>query len=282
MIIDAHHHLWDFAPAKYPWMTVEWTPIRRHFGSGDLQPLLAQCGVGRTILVQTYSSLEETRGFLELAARTPFIAGVVGWVDLTSDRVAATIAELKGARGGQKLVGIRHQVHDEADPAWLLRSDVQRGVAAVGHAGLAFDLLVRPRELPAAHETVVSHPEMRFVIDHLGKPPIRKGGSPGWDTWMARMAAVPNVYCKLSGMVTEADWQSWTPEHLRPYAERVLAWFDARRLIFGSDWPVCLVAASYTQVFEAVQQLVRELPLAQRAAIFGRNACALYKLSLSD
>jgi len=282
MIIDAHHHIWRFTPAKYPWLTANWAPIRRHFGPTDLQPLLAQCGVDCTILVQTYSSLAETRQFLKLAARTPFIAGVVGWVDLTSNRVAATIAELKSGQGGKKLIGIRHQVHDEADLVWLLRPDVQQGVTAVGCAGLAFDLLVRPRELPAAHETVVNHPEMRFVIDHLGKPPIRQGGSPAWDSWMRRMAAAPNVYCKLSGMVTEADWHSWMPEDLRPYVERVLAWFDARRLVFGSDWPVCLVAASYTQVVETAQQLIRELPAAQRDAIFGENACALYKLSVPE
>jgi len=235
--------------------------------------------VACTILVQTYSSPEETREFLEVAARTPFIVGVVGWVDLTSDRVTEAIAALKGATGGRKLVGIRHQVHDEADPAWLLRHDVQQGVTAVGDAGLAFDLLVRCREMPAAHETVASHPEMRFVIDHLGKPPIKHGGSPEWDMWMPRMAAFPNVSCKLSGMVTEADWQSWTLEELRPLVERALAWFGPGRLMFGSDWPLCLVAASYAQVLEAAQQLVRGLPAAQRAAIFGGNACTLYKLS---
>lgn len=278
MKIDAHHHLWEYDAKKYPWMTAEFATIRRRFGPEDLQPHLAQCGVDRTVVVQTWSSVEETREFLETAARTPFIAGVVGWVDLTSELVGEVIAGLGAAKGGRKLVGIRHQVHDEADPTWLLRTDVQRGVAAVGRAGLAFDLLVRPRELPSAHATVVRHPEMRFIIDHLGKPPIRTGGSSGWDEWMPRLAALPNVYCKLSGLVTEADWRGWSIGQFRKYFDGVLSWFGADRLMFGSDWPVCLVAASYPQVVATAQELVHRLPLAQREAIFGQTAASAYGL----
>ncbi len=282
MIIDAHQHFWDPSRAEYPWLTDDWVAIHRRFAPEDLRPLLIQCGVDRTLLVQTRSSLEETREFLKVAARTPFIAGVVGWVDLADGQVAERIAELKAEAGGQKLVGIRHQVHDEEDPAWLLRADVQRGLTAVGQAGLAFDLLVRPRELPAAHETVRRHPEMRFVIDHLAKPPIKQGGASAWDAWMPRIAGFYNVYCKLSGLVTEADWRGWTAEHLRPYVERALGWIGADRLIFGSDWPVCLVAASYVQVFEVTQELVCGLPPAQRAAVFGDNAAVAYRLSGVD
>lgn len=279
MIVDAHHHLWDPARAEYPWLTAEWAPIRRRFAVEDLAPLLQDCGIDRTVLVQTRSSLEETREFLEVAARTALIAGVVGWVDLTDDRVAETIAEVRAGRGGEKLVGIRHQVHDEKDTAWLLRTDVQLGLEAVGRAGLAYDLLVRPRELPAAYETARRHSEMRLVIDHLAKPPIKQGGSPQWDAWMPRMAALPNVYCKLSGLVTEADWHGWTVEVLKPYVEHALAWFGAGRLIFGSDWPVCLVAASYTRVVETARQLVRNLPPVETAAIFGENAVTFYRLA---
>ena len=278
MKIDAHHHLWEYSAVRYPWMTTEFASIRRRFGPEDLQPCLAECGVDRTIVVQTYSSLEETREFLEVAARTPFIAGVVGWVDLTDDRTAETILALRGT-GERKLVGVRHQVHDEADPAWLLKPHVQRGLTAVGQAGLAFDLLVRPRELPRAYETVVRHPEMRFIIDHLAKPPIRAGGSSDWDTGMRRIAALPNVYCKLSGLVTEADWRDWSVEQLRPYVDRALAWFGADRLIFGSDWPVCLVAASYAQVVETARQLIRGVTAAQEEAIFGNTAMVAYDLS---
>ena len=279
MIVDTHHHLWQYSPTKYPWISAAHGAIRRDFTPADLAPLLTACGIDRTVLIQTYSSLQETREFLELAARTPFIAGVVGWVDLTGERAAETLQALKAGKGGSMLVGIRHQVHDEDDPAWLLRGDVQRSLEAVGQAGLAFDLLVRPRELPAAHATALRHPEMRFVIDHLAKPPIRQGGRSEWDTWMPRLAALPNVYCKMSGLVTEADWKGWTLDALKPYVDRALGWFGADRLMFGSDWPVCLVAASYSQIAGVARDLLRDLPDAQSTAIFGGNAIAFYALS---
>jgi L-fuconolactonase len=281
MIIDAHHHLWDYDAARYPWMTSEYAPIRRRFSPDDLLPMLTACGVSATVLVQTCSSLDETRTFLEVGAGTPFIAGVVGWVDLASANVVETIGALQAGATGRKLVGIRHQVHDEPDPAWLLHPTVQRGVAAVGLAGLAFDLLVRPRELPSAHATAVRHPEIRFVLDHLAKPPIRAGGSAVWDAWMPRMAELPNVYCKLSGLVTEADWQGWSVEQLRPYVERAVSWFGPTRLMFGSDWPVCLVAASYARVLATARALVQGLPPAQQQAIFGETAAAVYRLRLT-
>lgn len=281
MRIDAHHHLWDANTAKYSWMTAEYGAIRRAFGPEDLQPLLAQCGIDRTVIVQTWSSLEESYEFLATAARTPFIAGVVAWVDLTSREAGETIAALKAAPGGSRLVGIRHQVHDEPDPAWLLRPDVQRGLAAVAEADLAYDLLVRPRELPAAHETVCRYPGVRFVIDHLAKPAIRDGGSPLWEEWMPRLAALPNVYCKLSGLVTEADWRHWTVDDLRPYVARALGWFGAERMLFGSDWPVCLLAAPYPQVHDAAVQLTDGLSAAQRGAVFGGTAVAAYGLSVA-
>jgi L-fuconolactonase len=173
-------------------------------------------------------------------------------------------------------------VHDEDDPAWLLRVDVQRSLEAVGRAGLAFDLLVRVRELPAAYETVRRHPGTRFVIDHLAKPPIRDGGSPEWDAWIPRLAALPNVYCKLSGLVTEADWNGWTLDALQPYLDRALGWFGTDRLMFGSDWPVCLVAASYAQVVALARELLRDLPEAQGAAIFGGNAVVCYALPRTE
>src|SRR5437588_41232 len=166
-------------------MTDDLAAIRRRFGPEDLRPLLAQCGIDRTVLVQTRSSLEETREFLLVASRTEFVAGVVGWVDLTDARVAATLRDLRTARGGGRLVGVRHQVHDEPDPGWLLRADVRRGLEAVGDAGLAYDLLVRTRELPAALRTVRDFPEMRLVIDHIAKPPIRTGEVHAWEEAMA-------------------------------------------------------------------------------------------------
>ena len=278
MVIDAHHHFWDPAQATYPWMTDALAPIRRRFGPEDLQPLLERNGVDRTILVQTRSSLDETREFLATAAQHDFIAGVVGWVDLTAPDVAKQVASLRAGPGGAKLVGIRHQVQDEADPEWLGRRDVRRGVAAVGKAGLAYDILVRTRELPAALAVVRALPDMRFVIDHIAKPPIASGAIDEWAARLKPLAAYPNVFCKLSGMVTEADWKHWTARDITPYVARVLEWFGPERCVFGSDWPVCLIAASYAHVIDACGQAMGDLPIADRERIFGGNAIELYRL----
>ncbi len=278
MIIDAHHHLWDPRPGQYPWMTAAFEPIRRRFGPDDLAPILTACGVDKTIVVQTYSSLEETQEFLDTARRTPFIAGVVGWVSLTDSAAAQTIAALRRLPGGEYLVGIRHQVHDEPDPKWLLQPAVQQSIAAIGETGLAFDLLVRPRELPAALDTIAAHPSVRFVLDHIAKPPIRDAGSTDWDRLMPRLSAYPNVACKLSGMVTEADWQRWTVAELRPYVRSVLEWFGPERVLFGSDWPVCLLAASYETVFQATRQLVHELVPERASEVMGETAARIYGL----
>jgi L-fuconolactonase len=278
-VIDAHQHFWDPAPGKYPWMTEELASIRRPFTPHDLRPLLEEAGVDATVLVQTRSSLEETREFLSLAANTEFIAGVVGWVDLTDPMVATTLAELRDSPGGEFLVGVRHQVHDEPDPAWLLRDDVQFGLRAVEQAGLAFDLLVRTRELSAARRVVRDHPTLRFVIDHLAKPPIRSGEMADWVAAMAPFSDCANVSCKLSGMVTEANWTDWTVADLRPYAERVMGWFGSERLMFGSDWPVCLLAAPYSRVADTDRALVSILPIQDQQAIFGGNAVRFYRLN---
>jgi L-fuconolactonase len=276
-VIDAHHHFWDPAKASYPWMTDALAPIRRRFGPDDLEPLLAPNGVDRTVLVQTRSSFDETREFLATAAQHDFIAGVVGWVDLTGD-VAKQIARLRSEPGGKKLVGIRHQVHDEANPEWLDKKDVRRGIAAVGKASLAYDILVRTRELPAALSLVKALPEMRFVIDHIAKPPIASGEIDEWAARMRPLAALPNVFVKLSGLVTEADWKRWTVRDITPYVQRVLEWFGPERCVFGSDWPVCLVAASYARVIDVCGQTIGDLASADRERIFGGNAAEIYRL----
>ena len=275
-VIDAHHHFWDPARRSYPWMTDALAAIRRRFGPEDLHPLLERSGVERTILVQTVSSEDETRELLATAAQHDFIAGVVGWVDLTAPDVAESIAELRASSGGAKLVGIRHQVHDEPDPEWLRRADVRRGIRAVGDAGLAYDLLVRTRELPAALATVRELPNMRFVIDHIAKPPIASGAIDEWATRLQPLGALPNVFCKLSGMVTEADWKKWRVAQLAPYVRRVLEWFGPGRCVFGSDWPVCLVAASYAQVIDACRTAIGTVSSSERERIFGANAAELY------
>ncbi|OLC26818.1 MAG: amidohydrolase [Chloroflexi bacterium 13_1_40CM_3_65_12] len=275
MVVDAHHHFWDPARRDYPWMGVELAAIRRRFGPEDLAALLAETGVDRTVLVQTISSLDETREFLATAAATDFIAGVVGWIDLTDSAVADTLAELQSGPGGKFLVGIRHQVHDEPDPQWLLRADVQRGIQAVGDAGLVYDLLVKTRELPSAVETARRNPDMRFVLDHMAKPRIAaEPRDQDWERALAPLADYRNVSCKLSGLVTEAAWSDWTPEDLQPYVARALEWFGSERCLFGSDWPVCLVASEYSRVVRTMRTIVGE-----NALVFGATAARVYRLA---
>jgi len=277
--VDAHHHFWDPATAEYPWLTAELEPIRRRFGPDDLEPELAAARVERTILIQTRSSLAETREFLATAATTGFVAGVVGWVDLSDPNLADVLAEIREWPGGRLLVGVRHQVHDEPDPAWLLQPAVQRGIAAVGEASLAYDLLVRAPELPAAEATARRNPDVRFVVDHLAKPRIGAGpADPEWAAALAPLAELANVYCKLSGLVTEADWKSWRPEDLAPYVTRVLGWFGPDRCMFGSDWPVCLLAAGYGQVLAALEENLAGIGDASRARVLGGTAEEFYRL----
>jgi L-fuconolactonase len=276
--VDAHHHFWDPAEADYPWLTDDLAVIRRRFAPRDLEPLLAASGVSRTILVQTRSSLAETEAFLATAARTSFIAGVVGWIDLVDEAAADELARLRAAPGGEKLVAIRHQVHDEPDPDWLRRADVRRGIAAVAAAGLAYDLLLRPRELPAAIDTVRSLPDVRFVVDHLAKPPIRDGQQEPWATLIRELGREPNASCKVSGMVTEADWAAWRPADLQPFVDHVVEVFGPRRLLFGSDWPVCLLAASYGEVLDVARLTLAALSEPERSAVFGGNAVEVYGL----
>lgn len=252
----------------------ELAAIRRPFGPQDLAPLLKAERIDRTVLVQTVSSLDETREFLATAAITDFIGGVIGWVDLTDPGVARTLTELLSGPGGERLVGVRHQVHDEADPEWLLRADVQRGIAAVGEAGLVYDLLVRTREVPAALETVQRHHDRQFVIDHAAKPRIAAGSTDtAWEEALAPFSDRPNVACKLSGLVTEADWKTWTPEQLEPYVTRVLRWFGPERCMFGSDWPVCLLAADYSRVVHAMRTITGD-----DEQVFGATASRVYRL----
>ena len=275
MRVDAHVHFWGPAELeRYDWMTPEMDAIRRSFGPQDLIGHLERHDFDCAVLVQTYSSVEETRGYLELAASTDFIGGVVGWVDLADAAVADTLAELREGPGGRRLVGIRHQVHDEPDPQWLLRDDVRRGLRAVAEAGLAYDLLVRTRELPAAVAVARALPQLRFVVDHIAKPPIASGELEPWAERMAELARLEHVSCKLSGIVTEAEWRSWRPEDVGPYVSRVTEWFGDERLIFGSDWPVCTLAASY----DAVVALAEQFAGAGNEAVFGRNAARVYGL----
>jgi L-fuconolactonase len=245
-----------------------------------LRPLLTAAGVDATVLVQTVPSVPETREFMETAAATDFVAGVVGWVDLTDPAVADTLAELRSQPNGRTLVGIRHQVHDETDAEWLLRPDVQRGLAAVRDAGLAYDILVRPRELPAALATANALPDMRFVIDHIAKPPIASGEFDAWSALMEPFRPLTHVSCKLSGMITEARWADWTPSDLRPYVHRAVDIFGTGRVMYGSDWPVCLLAGSYGAVKSALEEALPPLSPDEWTNVFGGNATRIYGLDI--
>ena len=278
-VIDAHQHFWDRpTEATHPWITVREAAINRAFGPADLRPELAAAGVDATILVQTRHELAETREFLAVAEASDFVAGVVGWVDLTSPYAAEHIAAMRREPGGRYLVGIRHMLQDEPDPRWIERPDVARGLAVLGEHGLAYDLLVRPRELPAGLAVARQFPHLRFVLDHIGKPPIASGAREPWASRLAPFAELPNVWCKLSGMVTEADWNAWCPEDLAPYVEPVLGWFGEDRLLFGSDWPVCLLAADYGRVKRTAEALLEPLSTERREKIFGANAAAVYRI----
>ncbi|MGW3996592.1 amidohydrolase family protein [Amycolatopsis sp. NPDC004772] len=273
-MIDAHHHLWDPARREYPWMTGDaMDPIRRPYTVDDLRAVTKAAGVHATVLVQTVSSAEETAEFLATAAAEPVIAGVVGWVDLT----AADVADRLAALGGP-LVGVRHQVENEPDDDWLLRPEVLAGLSAVAAAGLAFDLLVRPAQLPAAAEVALRLPQLRLVLDHAAKPPIAAGEWEPWASAVAALAGRENVVCKLSGLVTEADWTGWEVGHLRRYVDHVLDVFGPERLLFGSDWPVCELAASYEVVLDAAIALTGSLSDAERLAVFEHNARTVYGL----
>lgn len=277
-IVDAHQHFWDPATGDYPWMTDELAAIRRRFAPDDLRPIVERRGVTRTILVQTRSSLPETVEFLDTAASIDFVAGVVGWIDLTDEAIVDVLDRLRSGPTGRWLVGIRHQTHDEPDPDWLTRPDVMRGLRAVARAGLPYDLVIRTRELPASLEIATRIPELALVVDHIAKPDIRHGLFEPWAERMAALAAMPNVTCKVSGMVTEADWSTWTRAELRPYVDLVLGWFGPRRLLFGSDWPVCLLAATYDEVLDAAEELFGGLTAAERDEVFEGTATRVYGL----
>lgn len=280
MRIDAHQHFWDPARADYPWMDApELTPIRRAFGPADLAPLLKANGMDASMLVQCRSALAETEEFLQIADATPSVIGVVGWADLTDAALGDTLDRLRALPGGTKLVGIRHQVHDEADPDWLLRADVQRGLAAVFARDLAYDFLVRTREFPAAIATAKAFPQARFVLDHAAKPPIADGGSGEWSDRIASLAASGNVWCKVSGLATEAKWTDWDAERLFPFVQHVATCFGEDRLIFGSDWPVCLLAGSYGEIKGALEACLAKLGASVREKAFGLNAKRAYRLA---
>jgi len=277
--IDAHHHLWDPRKYRYRWLDDDaLAPLRQPYTADDLWEV-TDGRVAHTILVQTMPDPAETMRLLATAAANDsLIEGVVGWVDLTAPDVADRIAALRAGHGGDRLVGIRHQVQDEPDPQWLRRPEVLRGLRTLGAEGLVYDLLVRAPQLPVAIEVARMLPEVSFVLDHLGKPDIAAGEWEPWATRLRELAALPNVTVKLSGLVTEAAWADWDVALLAPYARHAIDVFGADRVMFGSDWPVCTLAASYGEVWELAGVLVKDLTERERAAILGGTAARVYQI----
>lgn len=275
--IDAHHHVWDLAVRDQPW-TAGLPVLRRSYDMDDLRPHLVAHRIDATVVVQTVTVADETPELLALAAHDPAIAGVVGWVDLTAPDVEDRIAALLDGPGGGKLVAIRHQVQEEPDLRWLCRPGARRGLAAVADAGLAYDLVITPEQLPATTETVAALSGLRFVLDHAAKPRIRTEAVQPWRTEIRALAVLPNVVVKLSGLVTEADHEHWKVADLQPYADTLLEAFGPARTMYGSDWPVCRLAGSYAQVMEAAEQLTDGLTASERADVFGATAVRTYRL----
>jgi L-fuconolactonase len=275
LIIDSHQHFWRVGQFDYPWMTPQVELLCLDYLPPMLAPILNRRGVDKTILVQASNSVEETRWLLEIAAENSFIGGVVGWVDLKSDHVAR---ELDKFTAHPKFKGVRHLVESEAADDWLTQASVIRGLRELGSRGLAYDLLVHTRHLKPAESVVAECRDLRFVIDHMAKPPIAKGEIDEWARGLKQLAAHPNVSCKLSGLVTEANWTNWRVEDLKPYVETALEYFGPKRIMFGSDWPVCLLAATYERVLDAFQQLLASLNEDERQRIFFDNAVEFYRL----
>jgi len=272
--IDAHQHFWIYNQQEYGWIDEPMASIRRNFLPVDLKPQLEKNAFQGTVLVQVRQTLDETRWLLELAAHNSFILGVVGWVDLRSPRLRA---ELEAFAGNRKLVGIRHIVQSEPDN-FLLQPDFLRGISMLEEFDLAYDILVYARNLPLAAEFVKRFPRQRFVLDHLAKPPIKSGAIELWARGVRELSSFPNVFAKVSGLVTEAGWQSWKPEDIRPYLDVAFECFGPSRLMIGSDWPVCTVAASYTEAVNLVKNYLETYATEDREAVLGGNAAEFWRL----
>ncbi|MFJ6707809.1 MULTISPECIES: amidohydrolase family protein [unclassified Streptomyces] len=275
MRIDAHHHLWDLAVRDQPW--VHGLPeLDRSFGPFDLRPLLAHHAVDTAVVVQTVADAEETPELLALTTTDTHVKAVVGWTDLTDPAVADRLGELRAAPGGTALVGIRHGIQNEPVSDWTSRRDVRRGLQAVAAAGLAYDLLVRPDQLADAVRTVRELPDVRFVLDHAGNPVISAAGLDTWTAEMRDLAACPNVAVKLSGLVTRTPSGSDPVRALRPFTDVLWSAFGPHRVMFGSDWPVCLLAADYDEVLAVTDALCEDLSGTEREAVLGTTAARWY------
>lgn len=276
--IDAHQHFWELGRFEYRWLDEDaLAPIRRNYLPADLKPRISRTGVDKTVFIQTQHNVAETSWVLQLAEQHEFLAGVVGWVDLQSDQCEELLLQLKEY---PKFVGVRHVTHDEPDDDFIVRDSVLRGLKVLQKHKVPFDLLFRVRHLHHAQTLAQRLPELPMVLDHLAKPHIKEHRIDDWIGPLKAAARFPNVYCKLSGMVTEADWQHWRPSDFKPYVEAALEAFGPDRCMFGSDWPVCELAASYGDVYDALSDALGPISDSERTAIFGRTAQAFYRLAV--
>lgn len=278
MKIDSHQHFWKYDPAREAWITDAMSVLRRDFLPKDLAPECEANGIDATITVQADQSENETLFLLDLADRNTKVAGVVGWVDFCSPQVAE---RLRFFSRYEKLCGFRHIAQAEPDERFLVGDNFVKGIACLREFRFTYDILIYPKQLPAALELVAKLPKQQFVIDHLAKPEIKTNSSTSWAAHMRSIAKNPNVYCKLSGLVTEADWRQWKKEDFKPYLDVVFDAFGPERLMFASDWPVCLLAASYQQVKQIVENYLKGHSLEEKEKIFGGNAIRFYGLKMS-
>ncbi len=275
--IDTHQHFWTFEQEHYAWIAPTMGGLRRDFGPADLQPLLRSAGVDGSVAVEARGHLDETRNLLRIAAETPFVRGVVGWLPLTEPGVGALLEEYSSQ---PKLRGLRHWLGPESDPHYMADEALHRGLSLLAPLGLSYDLMLWPPQLGAVAAFVDRHPQQVFILDHFAKPYIKDAKIEPWRRELGELARRPNVYCKLSGLTTEARHEAWTLEDLRPYLDAALEAFTPRRLMFGSDWPVCTLATSYTRWVETVAAYIAPLSAAEQDRIMGGTAADAYRLPL--
>ncbi|MGB0583225.1 MAG: amidohydrolase family protein [Limisphaerales bacterium] len=279
MKIDSHQHFWNYDAEQYPWMTDSLGILRRDFAPADLKQELDDVGIDGCVAVQARQTLEEGRWLCSLADENRFIKGVVGWVDLRSESADEQLEELNAH---PRFVGVRHVVQDEPDDRFIVGEEFMQGISLLAKYELRYDILIYPKQLPATLEFVKKFPDQPFVLDHIAKPPIKGGTPQGWDVQMKQLAKFPNVRCKVSGMVTEADWSNWEVEHFDPYLDVVLEAFGPKRLMYGSDWPVCTLAGTYKQVHSLALRLADRLSESERDLFWGGNAMEFYGLASED
>jgi len=278
-MIDTHHHLWKYKPEDYGWMDNSMSVLKQDYLPEDMEQELLKTDTTGTVVVQARQSIDETRWLLELADRHSFIKGVVGWLDLCSPMLEQHLKEFASY---PKLVGVRHVIHDEPDDDFMLGADFMKGIAQLEAYELCYDLLLFPRHLSRAVKLVRTFPNQHFVLDHLGKPQIKAGKIEPWKSDIARLAGYPNVWCKLSGMVTEADHKQWHYKELLPYMEVVLNAFGPDWIMLGSDWPVCRLAGEYSEVLNVVHEFIKSLKNSDQEKILYRNAVDCYQLKIEN